>query len=646
MIDISRRYFIMKIPVIFQGSLFMKMLKPLSLSIALAIISCGAMAQNYSKTVFFGDSLSDTGRIQEIIRKANPALGGLVQKSFTTNPSPVWTQVFAQSYGKTAEAFTADNPKGTNYTIGAAQSGKTADWQGIPILSTGQQIEEYLGVHHDKADPNALYAVWIGANDLFRISEELKNANGNLLLAQNLLQESVGATVKDVQKLHEKGAKVILVPNIPDVSLTPFLQEKSKTDANILTQAVFATQMYNSGIYQGLNQSQANVVPANTFKLLQEAVANPQGFGLTNVTGTACKNIAGIQSTSSSLACYGENSLNEPNANETYLFADAIHPAGRTHLLLAQYYRSILDAPQEIGQISQVLMTQGHTQNQQIHQRLQRIQPQQNNWWIDGHINQTETNQAKTDGLNRQMRVGADIAKGQHNLGLYAQVGQQQFDIAKNSLEYQTLGFGAYHHYQHNQWQLQSHIGMEHLDMEHTRKIAWEGEHRQHQAETDGQRMQAGVRGAYHIVQNNITYAPYVGFNYQHLKINDMAEEQSTLSTSMKFDAHSQKSLQGELGLNVNYRLNPQTKIHGGVGLRHEFDDKHVDITASLLSVPQYSKGFTLPVTQQQDKTIASAYVGADWYIKPNLSLTGGIQAEKASEQQNVGGFIGLNGKF
>lgn len=614
----------------------MKLLKPLSLSIALSMTMGNAIAQNYSQTIFFGDSLSDTGRIKEIVSKANPALGNQLQDSFTTNPSPVWTRVLANSYGTSAEPFTANNPKGTNYTVGAAQAGRTADWQGIPIPSTQEQIASYIRNNNGKADPNALYAVWIGANDLFAASQNPSNA-------QAVIANSVQSAVRDVVSLERAGAKVILVPNIPDISLTPFILNENNPALSV--QAKLAAQLYNSGLYNGLNQTTANVVPANTFMLLQEAVKNPKGFGLTHVTGVACTDKPPIPKTSSSLACTTSN-LVSPDARESYLFADAIHPAGRTHRLLAQYYRSILDAPHEIGQISQVLMTQGHTQNQRIHQRLQSIQPQQNNWWIDGHINQTEVNQAKTDGLNRQIRVGADIAKGQHNIGLYSQIGQQQFDISKNNLKYQTLGFGAYHHYQHNQWQLQSHIGMEHLDMEHMRKIAWEGEHRQHKANTDGQRIQAGVRGAYQIAQNNITYAPYVGFNYQHLKVGDMAEEQSTLSTSMKFDAHSQKSLQGELGLNMDYRLNPQTKIYGGVGVRREFHDNHVDITASLLSIPQYSQGFTLPVAQKQDKTSVNAHVATDWHIKPNLTLTGGIQAEKASEQQNIGGFVGLNGKF
>lgn len=627
----------------------MNLLKPLAFSVTLTMMMSSAIAQSYSQTIFFGDSLSDTGRIKEIITLANPNLGNQLASSFTTNPSPVWATVLATSYGTTAIANTSNNPKGTNYTVGAAQAGRTAPWSNngtttddsllvsVQVQPMQEQINSYLKQNNNMADPKALYAVWIGANDLFAASRE-KEINQALALINN----SANQAVIDIKTLHDKGAKVILVPNIPDISLTPYVQ--SQNIPTLTASAKQAAQLYNANVFNGLNTSQANVVPANTFALLQEAYTNPTGFGFKNVKDTACEGKGNglIQATSESLVC-----KDVPNA-EDYLFADAIHPAGRTHRILAQYYRSILDAPAEIGKISQTLVAQGNTQHQYIHQRLQKLQPNQNHWWIDGQANHSQIHQAKTDDINSLARIGTDIAKGQHHLGVYAQVGQQQFNLGKNTLENQQVGFGLYHRYHQEQLQVQSYAGIDKLDINHQRKINWDGEQRQHSAETDGQRLQASLRGLYTISQGQFHYIPYIGVNYQHLTVNGMLEDQTTYSTAMQFNKHHQTSLQGEIGLNVDYQLTPQTYLYGGLGITHEFSDDHLNITASLPSIPQYSKGFTLPVNKQDDdKTTTNIHIGANWQINSKLNVNGGIQAEKAGDtQENIGGFIGMQGKF
>lgn len=627
----------------------MKLLKPLAFNVTLTMMMSSAIAQSYSQTIFFGDSLSDTGRIKEIITLANPNLGSQLASSFTTNPSPVWATVLATSYGTTAIANTSNTPKGTNYTVGAAQAGRTAPWSNngtttddsllvsVQVQPMQEQINSYLKQNNNMADPKALYAVWIGANDLFAASRE-KEINQALALINN----SANQAVIDIKTLHDKGAKVILVPNIPDISLTPYVQ--SQNIPTLTASAKQAAQLYNANVFNGLNTSQANVVPANTFALLQETYTNPTGFGFKNVKDTACEGKGNglIQTTSESLVCYSVSNA------EDYLFADAIHPAGRTHRILAQYYRSILDAPAEIGKISQTLVAQGNTQHQHIHQRLQKLQANQNHWWVDGQINHSDINQAKTDDINSLARIGTDIAKGQHHLGVYAQVGQQQFNLGKNTLENQQVGFGLYHRYHQEQLQVQSYAGIDKLDISHQRKINWDGEQRQHSAKTDGQRLQASLRGLYTVPQGQFTYTPYLGVNYQHLTVNGMLEDQTTYSTAMQFNKHRQTSLQGEMGINIGYQLTTKAQLYGGLGITHEFNDDDVNITASLASIPQYSKGFTLPVNNKlNDKTATNIHIGASWRINPKFHVNGGIQAEKTGDtQENIGGFIGMQGQF
>ena len=94
------------------------MMKPVRsvLAAALALATAPAFAQDYSQTVFFGDSLTDAGYFRPaIVAQAGPA--GAILGRFTTNPGLVWAEHVATELGTNANAF---NAGGTNYAIGGA----------------------------------------------------------------------------------------------------------------------------------------------------------------------------------------------------------------------------------------------------------------------------------------------------------------------------------------------------------------------------------------------------------------------------------------------------------------------------------------------------------------------------------------------
>jgi outer membrane lipase/esterase len=116
------------------------MMKPVRsvLAAALALATAPAFAQDYSQTVFFGDSLTDAGYFRPaIIAQAGPA--GAILGRFTTNPGLVWAEHVATELGTNANAF---NAGGTNYAIGGAMV--TTDRAGLtpqlPTLSLRSQI--------------------------------------------------------------------------------------------------------------------------------------------------------------------------------------------------------------------------------------------------------------------------------------------------------------------------------------------------------------------------------------------------------------------------------------------------------------------------------------------------------------------------
>ena len=110
------------------------------LAAALAFAALPAAAQTYSQTVFFGDSLTDSGWFRPALVQANGPSAAVLGR-FTNNPNWVWSEYVADFYGTNA---TSANQGGTNYAVGGANTGENAasPFGAIPSLST--QITNYL----------------------------------------------------------------------------------------------------------------------------------------------------------------------------------------------------------------------------------------------------------------------------------------------------------------------------------------------------------------------------------------------------------------------------------------------------------------------------------------------------------------------
>ena len=90
-----------------------------ALSLALSLAAGSATAQStFSRTVFFGDSLTDAGYYRPLL----PASVQAVTGQFTTNPDWVWAQYVADYYGTNAAA-NGNGQVGDNYAAGNARVG-------------------------------------------------------------------------------------------------------------------------------------------------------------------------------------------------------------------------------------------------------------------------------------------------------------------------------------------------------------------------------------------------------------------------------------------------------------------------------------------------------------------------------------------
>jgi len=137
-------------------------------AIALAALPAMAGESPFTRTVFFGDSLTDSGYFRPLL----PADVRPVTGQSTTNPGWEWAQFVADYYGTNASP-NGNGQNGDNYAVGGARVGVDLTQPAlgnvaVPSLKT--QMANYLAANGGKADPNALYTVWGGANDLFSIT--------------------------------------------------------------------------------------------------------------------------------------------------------------------------------------------------------------------------------------------------------------------------------------------------------------------------------------------------------------------------------------------------------------------------------------------------------------------------------------------
>lgn len=618
--------------------------RPLSMAIALMGLSSIATAQEFSQTVFFGDSLTDTGRLVQIGKNSlASSVFNQAQPSFTTNTDPVWSSILAKSYGHTADANDGTTLTGTNYAVGGARTKEDVvknapvPFFTIPLFtipSAQTQINRYLTLNNHQADPKALYTVWTGANDLFEAAKAPTQ-----LQAAEIITTAANDQANLVGQLGQAGAKHILVPSLPDVGVTPeYAQDPTKSAT-----ASLSAHIYNQTLYQSLNNQTTNVIAANTFALLKEAVSNPAGFGFSNVTEPACQN---LDANLSSLACKPSDwQQTAANANETYAFADKIHPSGRTHRILAQYYRSIIDSPTQMGQLPQHLIKHGQQSQQQLVRRLDSLNNHQQSLWIDGSIsNHALDTRNKID--RPTIKLGLDIARPNQHTGAYLTYQQQDYHLSDSiTADVKQTGIGLYHRHDFDHLRISANLGVDHLSTQSLRQIMWDGENRNHQAHATGKRRYASVQGSYGFTQNNVTYRPYVGIHAQDIKQNRFFENQPNLSTALSFKLPDHQSLQADIGVNIDYAMNDKLNLLAGLGYQHEFKDNNKTVETAVLSNRDYHRSFVTTVPFDKKHT-THAHLGATLALGNNTHLNAGIQANHQDHDTKVGGFVGAQMAF
>jgi len=337
-----------------------------ALVLASAAIAGPGVASPYSDIYFFGDSLLDNGQFDGL-RFTNR-----VGPNYETSAyGPVSPDFIAEGLNLTEAA--PSRAGGTNYAVGGNESAETlasvnaattyqapyaVDRPDSGLNPTFNSLFYNLQQSDQSFQKNALYILDGGGNDI-----------GNGKVFDDASAAVVATNMVDAaQALRARGAKYVVIANVPDFGLAPAGVPFSE----------FASEMaakVNTSIQQQIGDD--NILIFDSFSLLQEVVANPGAYGLP------------LSSTEASLACFSTSvgTCSEGNAAakldgsnpdpDQFYFNDFLHQTTIGQQITGDYILSVLQAPGEIGLLPQMGIDDMQSQWRSAHpiMRANRWQP-------------------------------------------------------------------------------------------------------------------------------------------------------------------------------------------------------------------------------------------------------------------------------
>lgn len=655
-------------------------------TLALATLLAMPTAANaYSNFYFFGDSLTDTG--------AFGGLGGLPANArWTLAYGTGWAEALGQRYGLSVTPNNAlnnhiANTSGNNFAQGDARAqpasppntnpdtpSQTPAPDAIQVTDLPGQISAYLGQKGQKADPNAVYAVWIGGNDVIAAAGQ---SNPTAYLGS-----SASYTAQAVASLKAAGANTIILPNLPDISAAPLAvlgaiqnalpgaanagkvatawgaawyvlstgqtsnsptlinQALSQAEtaaglsAGTLTSAYAAVQPnlqkgasgYNQLVDMALSAGnlQHGVVRADIAGLFSEILANPRAYGFSNTSGSACPQ--------SALYCLAAN---VPGQN--YMFTDALHPTPAAYRLISDYLYGLLQAPYFAGALPESALNNARQLGGTLDSRYQAIRAQKReigtvSAFVSGAFNDDKVGydalSAKPQG--RLYTVGMDFQASQAlSLGLAMSRQNGKTDIngiaTPGSVDDRSTLMSALFSYKQERFWVDgdAHIGAGDIDTSRnvtlgSVQVALKGSARQSQY---GLR----INGGYSFPLGAYRTGPIAGLDYAHVKVNGFTEQGGN-SSSMAFNAQNNTSLVARVGWQLEAdigRFSPYAKV----SYAHEFKRDDRVVTAGVANtLGDYSVNLGKPK--------------ADW-----LEWTAGLSAQLNKSVSMFGQLSAISGR-
>lgn len=331
-----------------------KSFRKIGIAIAAAGISLssfGAAAGQFSNMVTIGDSLSDTGNVltlSSFLSNLDPQpIPGL--QPYPLQPpyklgrfsnGDLWVETLANRIdlpSASQPAGLALGPVfgnaviplgGSNYAIAGALTGTGGSYGDFIPTGLAVQTDLYLNQHGNVADPQALYVVVGGGNDL-----RMASSQPNKILRDAILNGAAQGYRNVVAKLMDAGARTIVVANVPDLGKSP----ESRVLMNNTAIASDATRVFNKLADRALDRLAdrhgVTLARIDLFGLMNAIVDdathnNGRRFGVTNVD-TPCLDVS-VEFPDIVIPGAGTVSC------DVSLFADDHHPTAKVHEIMGE----------------------------------------------------------------------------------------------------------------------------------------------------------------------------------------------------------------------------------------------------------------------------------------------------------------------
>ncbi len=290
----------------------------------LAAAAAPAAAGRFSQLVIFGDSLTDTGNAKigaAVLGLPDPAPPPFFNGRFSNGP--VWADFVHDALfgGPSLPAapliFGLPLPAGQNYAIGGARAFPNAD----PSLDFDSQLGFFAAITGGVADPDALYVVAFGSNDI--------TANIQGTADRPTIAQSVGAILSGMAWLNAAGARNFLVLGVADIGNEPRFAVNPAQEAFGRAFSIAFDKAARQALRAWPFLPGTRVTYHNGLRFFDALEANPGAFGLPPLDGlTPCFTVpAAIPD------CIG------------YAFADDIHPASALHFAYARDILATIPTP-------------------------------------------------------------------------------------------------------------------------------------------------------------------------------------------------------------------------------------------------------------------------------------------------------------
>ena len=296
----------------------------------------------YDNLYVFGDSLSDAGNVAAATGGAVPIFpfypygrfsnglnyADVLSGKLGVNPITIPTQgpalLPSLAPGQPGVPF----PLGTNYAWGGALTGAAVSPLPASAVPTVLQQVGFYSLARQQglaADPNALFVLWGGANDLRdAISYASAHPTQSFAIGDAVAANAVDNIKLALLGLKSQGATTVLVPNLPDLGRIPETRALDAADGAfpLAQYAAALTGLFNADLDAMLSSFQGlSIKRLDVYALYNDALDHPGKYQLDNVTDPC------FQGTIAS----GGTACSTPN---TYLFWDDLHPTARVGQIL------------------------------------------------------------------------------------------------------------------------------------------------------------------------------------------------------------------------------------------------------------------------------------------------------------------------